>query len=402
MNQSAPAWKLLLVFVVAIGLTVIVLKGGNDVDPKKEPVAPEIEAAQQEAATPVSPKKSIETEDIYAPATLISEGRFAIFGTHHLELEISLSGKFDRMPIGKGKCAYCHLFVEGHKQDRCPDLRGIEKRSHERIKENRYKMFTEKFATTPESVSGLKSKATSGGEYILESIYCPNCYVVEGFGIEGSDDLLSEMPVMSHMPYKMTDYEMISVASYLQSMDTPEDFSKITAPEDWRNYFNKKLPPRLESPKVFASVETLAETEKLTDSVEEIIEKGHCFVCHKIPGIPFARIGVIAPVLTMKTTAALRLASPEYQQAVAEGPAKATTPREYVMESILHPAAFILPGFEDDDGMPGNYRQKLTIGDLQKLVNFLLTIDKETAEKDGLTNRMGIGDPVERGHSKLD
>ncbi len=398
-NQSVPLWKLALVLILAIGLTVVVLKGGN---PTKEAPPAKVEDLEKEVEISVVEKASLDLEKLYSPQTLVKEGEFAIFGTNRPELEISLAGEFDRMPIGKGKCAFCHLFVEGHNQDRCPDLRGVEERSHKRPQEARYKMFSEKYLASPEPISGLKAQAKTGGEYILESIYCPNCYVVEGFGIPGSDDLRSEMPVMNHMPYQLSDYEMIAVASYLQAKDTPGDFSRVTAKEDWKNYFKKKLPLPGDSPKVFASIESLAETEKQTNPVEVIIEKNNCFVCHKIPGIPIAKTGVLGPILAMKSNAARRLASPEYQRAVAEGRAKATTEREYVMESILHPAAFMLPGFRDGDGMPSDYSRKMTIGDVQKLVTFLLTIDESMIEKEDLSGPVGLDELDEREIMKRD
>jgi len=376
-NLSVPPWKLVFVLIVAVGLTVVVLKGTMTSKGKGTKTA----TKQNEAP---------ELKKLYSPATLVSEGEFVIFGTSRPELEISLSGQFDRMPIGKGKCAFCHLFVEGHKQDRCPDLRGLEQRSHARPQEARYKMFSEKYAAVPEPASGFTPKAKTGGEYIIESIYCPDCYVVEGFGLPESGDRLSEMPVMNHMPYLLSDYEIIAVTSYLQTKDTPGDFSKLTAVEDWKSYFNKALPLPDPSPKVFASIESLAETEKLTRSVEEIIEKNGCFVCHKIPGIAIAKSGLIGPILAMKSTAALRLSSPEYQVALAEGRAKAATAREYVMESILDPAAFILPGFGRGDGMPTDYSRKMTLGEVEKLVSYLLTIDESRVEKEDLLSPVGL------------
>ncbi len=384
-NQSVPMWKLVFVFSIAIGLTIVVINGAL----KKK--VPGIKSANEQEAPP-------DLEQLYSSATLVSEGEFVIFGTNRPELEISLSGKFDRMPIGKGKCAFCHLFVEGHKQDRCPDLRGLEQRAHNRPQEDRYKMFSAKYAEAPEPDSGFKPNARTGGEYIIESIYCPNCYVVEGFGIPGSDDLRSEMPVMNHMPYELSDYEIIAVAAYLQTKDTPGDFSKITAVKDWQNYFKKARPLPDNSPKVFASIESLEETEKLTHSIEGIIKKNGCFICHKIPGIAIAKTGLIGPILAMKNTAGLRLSSPEYRLAFSEGRAKARTEREYVMESILEPAAFILPGFGTGEGMPLDYSRKMTLGEVEKLVDYLLTIDESKIKEEGLLSPVGLDekpDPVQ-------
>ena len=40
--------------------------------------------------------------------------------------------------IGKGQCPLCHTFDPGDNIGRCPNLFGVEERSHTRIKEDRY------------------------------------------------------------------------------------------------------------------------------------------------------------------------------------------------------------------------------------------------------------------------
>ncbi len=378
-DQSVPLWKLVLVFIAVIGLTVLVIQGPRTSKEKK-------------AATPVEEKAPLDLDSLFSAETLVSEGEFVIFGRHQPVMETSPSGKFDRMPIGKGKCAHCHIFVEGQRQDIGPNLIGLEQRSHTRLQEARYKMFSEQYANTPEAVSGLKAKATTGGEYILESIYCPSCYVVEGFALPESNDLVSKMPVMNHMPYQLSDYEIIAIASYLQANTSSGGLGKVTAVEDWQNYFKKELPLPEDSPKVFASSVGLPETEKRTDSVEEVIKKNGCSVCHRIPGIEIAQTSFIGPILAMKSIAPRRLASKEYQKAVLEGRAKAMTNRAYVKESILNPGAFISPGFRDGDGMPSDYSQKMTLGDLDKLINFLLTIDETMIKEEDRLSPVGLSE----------
>jgi hypothetical protein len=126
-----------------------------------------------------------------------------------------------------------------------------------------------------------------------------------------------------------------------------------------------------------------------TDTPLQIIQKMGCAVCHKIPTVPHATVGVNGPVLTLKTTAPQRLASPGYRAAVAAGCAGATTAKEYVMESIVDPAAFIVPGY-DPQAAPNtvamfpHYRQKFTPEALELLALFLLTIDEEAAQREGL------------------
>jgi hypothetical protein len=125
------------------------------------------------------------------------------------------------------------------------------------------------------------------------------------------------------------------------------------------------------------------------DSPEVMIQKMGCYVCHKIPHIPSSRNSNVGPILIEKTTAAMRIASSKYQTRVKAGKAHATTPREYVIESILEPSAFIVPGFEksensDESLMYPHYANRFTRRGLEKLVEFLLTLDATAAAQDGL------------------
>ena len=117
-----------------------------------------------------------------------------------------------------------------------------------------------------------------------------------------------------------------------------------------------------------------------TDTPEQIIRKMSCFSCHRVPTIDFANIGVIGPLLIEKTNAPNRIQSPEYRKAVQEGRAKATTPKEYVIESIVNPGAFIVPGFSDD--MFKVYREKFSDAALETIADFLLTLDEDAARKE--------------------
>jgi hypothetical protein len=87
--------------------------------------------------------------------------------------------------------------------------------------------------------------------------------------------------------------------------------------------------------------------------------------------------------------APVRIASPEYLERVKMGMASAKTPREYVIESILNPSAFIVPGFDRKENhlispMYPYYAQRFTQEGLEKLADFLLTLDAKTAAKEGL------------------
>lgn len=314
--------------------------------------------------------------DPFAPERLAAEGKRLVFGVDDPKLNAG-----GRLPIGKGQCPFCHAFLAAQRTDRCPSLIGVEALSHRRPREARYKMFVEKYARTGEPDTGIKPHARTGGEYLIESLYCPNCYTPEGLGVPGSDDAKSPMLVINRLPVGLTDFEIVAVAAYLQSKDTPGDFSKVTAKEDWERYFGKKLaaPAKAEKRRPKESPPPMALPD---DTPERIVQKMGCFNCHKIPTASNAKIGALGPLLILKTNAPNRIKSPEYRKAVQEGRARAATPREYVVESILHPDAFLVPGFPDD--MPHDYKEKFTVEALDKLVDFLLTLDEEAARKQGM------------------
>ncbi|MBI3621291.1 MAG: hypothetical protein HY208_03800 [Nitrospirae bacterium] len=134
-----------------------------------------------------------------------------------------------------------------------------------------------------------------------------------------------------------------------------------------------------------------SQTALPTDTPEAIIQKLGCAVCHKIPGVPHATVGHNGPVLMLKTTAPQRLASAAYQARVKAGLAHATTPMDYVIESIMEPDAFYAPGYDPATNptvipMYAHYKDRFTPEALQFLVLFLLQLDEELARKEGLLN----------------
>ncbi len=327
------------------------------------------------------------------PEKLADMGKMIIFGTSDPEGVLAGGGN----PAGKGQCPLCHQFFLDQKADRCPNLVALpsspdatlrvpeEVRSHNRFKEERYKSFQTKLVNG-EANSGIKPHASSGGEYLIESEYCPNCYVVEGFAIKGTNDSESPMPIINKPPIELTDTEIVSVVSFLQSKDTPGDFSRVNAKESWESYFGKKLDAAPPAPGgAPGTAQVAADAPKIameTDTPEEIVQKMGCFACHKIPGISVAKIGMIGPLLIEGTNAPNRIKSKEYQEAVKAGKASARTPKEYVMESIMKPDAFIVPGFQDD--MLKDFSQKFTFAALEKMAEYLLQQDEAAAIKDGM------------------
>jgi hypothetical protein len=132
-----------------------------------------------------------------------------------------------------------------------------------------------------------------------------------------------------------------------------------------------------------------SQTALPTDTPAVIVQKMGCFVCHKIPTVPNANVGTNGPVLMLRTTAPLRLASPEYRARFKAGLAHATTPLEYVIESIVDPSAFIVPGYDKSVNptvipMYPHYKERFTPEALQFFALFLLQLDESMARQEGL------------------
>ncbi len=326
------------------------------------------------------------------PEELREMGAKIIFGTDDPEGALARGEN----PAGKGQCPLCHQFFPDQKADRCPNLIALptsdpttdpekllqvteEERSHKRPLTGRYKDFEQKLSGG-EQTTGIKPHAKSGGEYLIESEYCPNCFVVAGFALKGTNDMVSPMPIISKAPIELTDTEIVSVVTFLQTRDG--DITKATAKDAWESYFGKKL--GADAPPAAAAGAALAgpTIALATDTPEQIVTKLGCFACHKIPGIAVAKIGMVGPLLIEGTNAPNRIKSPEYQKLFKEGKVHATTPKEYVMESIMTPHLFIVPGFQDD--MLKDFGTKFTFTALSNMADYLLQQTVETAIRDGL------------------
>lgn len=286
--------------------------------------------------------------------------------------------------VGKGQCPLCHTFKAGDIGDRAPNLIGIGPRAGERVKEERYSNFKTK---QDESFQG-SGRATKAVEYIAESHTCPSCYVVSGFGDKGTGDTSSPMPKVHKAPIGLSIPELVAVDVWMFHREG-EDVPPI---EEIQAAYEKFIPEEeriTEAPPAEGAVtgidpKTLVLKE---DEPATIVQKMGCAACHRIPTIDFAKAGVIGPLLTEGTNAARRIKSPEYREAVKAGKAGATTPKDYVIESIMDPSAFIVSGFPAPGGksmMPPNFAEKFTYAGVSKMADFLLSLDVETAKKEGL------------------
>lgn len=87
---------------------------------------------------------------------------------------------------GKGTCLTCHTIGSTSGALRFPDLGNIG------------------------AVAGSREPGRSDVDYLAESIYDPNAYIVEGF--------LPGMPVISKPPISLNDQEILTVIAYLESL----------------------------------------------------------------------------------------------------------------------------------------------------------------------------------------
>nr|MBI3613497.1 hypothetical protein [Nitrospirota bacterium] len=101
----------------------------------------------------------------------------------------------------------------------------------------------------------------------------------------------------------------------------------------------------------------------------QLFARAGCPVCHTIPGIPGAE-GRVGPKLVLGTTGPTRLADPRYR-----GQAKSV--HEYVIESILKPGVYVVPGYPDRT-MPPWYGQKLSAAALDKIAIYLESLGGES------------------------
>jgi hypothetical protein len=98
------------------------------------------------------------------------------------------------------------------------------------------------------------------------------------------------------------------------------------------------------------------------EPITEIFTKAGCSTCHTVPGISGAD-GRVGPPLVLAITGPARLNDPAYR-----GHAK--TVHEYVIESVLEPGLFVVPGYPSGT-MPTWYGAKLSALALEKIASYL-------------------------------
>ena len=273
--------------------------------------------------------------DVYSmtPQQLADEGEKIIFG--------GIGKSKEQGAIGKGQCPLCHAAQEGIIGERAPNLRGVIDRAQERLKDPRYHLGkpNERDTIQHEAFPG-SGTATNTLEYLAESDVCHSCYVVAGYGMRGTHDTDSGAPSSLYAPISLSINDVVAITTWLYVNDgkkppSPGEienaYRKFVDPTKWKILVETRNIPRFEDRPI---AEVLATGH---EAVSDMFRLAQCTACHTIPGI-FRATGKIGPPLGLKTKAATRLKDPSYQ-------GKATTPREYIIESILDPSAYVVPLF---------------------------------------------------------
>jgi len=260
---------------------------------------------------------------------LTNEGEVLMFG--------GLGKSRDGRHVGKAQCPVCHAFHPRPISERGPNLWGITARQR----------------TKPTSL-----------EYLAESHVCPNCYVVAGWGQKGSRDCESPMPKAHLPPINLTIKELVAIDTWIYVHEgkpppSPHDirttYRNLLSQEEW-SYINRDS-------------RVTHETER---SEKHLFLQHACAGCHIIPTIP-AATGTLGPPLYMKTNASTRLNDPAYK-------GNASSPREYIIESILHHDVYIVTDnalYAQTTLSSSHYEDTISTTDLEQMVNYLQNLEED-------------------------
>jgi len=226
----------------------------------------------------------------------------------------------------KGGCLVCHGI--GQAGARAPDLAGVGARA----------------ATRKPGMSAV--------QYLIESLVHPSAFVVEGYP--------PIMPPVDKPPISLNRTELLAVVAYLQSLGgqvtvKPGDLPATVGEAPTASPAAAPTPPAPASGQVGA---TGGGTAVVGDPaagrlIFEDPNKGGCLVCHKVGGKGGGPPG--APPMAPDLTDVGKRLNPEK-----------------IRESILNPAAEIVPGFAPI--MPPIFGEKLKAKEFEDLVAYLASL----------------------------
>jgi mono/diheme cytochrome c family protein len=188
----------------------------------------------------------------------------------------------------------------------------------------------------------------SAAEYLVESLYNPDAFVVEGYSE-------NQMKPVNKSPIRLTDTEILAVISYLVRFGGEMDSQIVSAIEmAQKPWMSDETTATLAPAKQF----TFPGGDALAG--KELFDEAGCSACHEAPGLEREEdaeyIGPnLANIADIQNT-------------------------DYLFESIVDPNAVIVRtagsedvGPNDESGMP-EFRDILTVGQVFDLVAFLETL----------------------------
>lgn len=182
---------------------------------------------------------------------------------------------------------------------------------------------------------GVPGGADTLVDYLVQALYDPGAFLVEGYS--------NIMPVSIRPPAKLSYEEVVAVTNYLQSLGGTPSIKVGDIPR----------PPSEATAGVTTARAAAPSEMSITDPLV-MLTTFQCLECHSLkPGEV-----IIGPPFD---AAALR-------QAAAERGASAEA---YTMEAVVNPRAFERRGFPEEI-MPQDYGKRLTAGQLQAMVTYLL------------------------------
>lgn len=140
---------------------------------------------------------------------------------------------------GKGTCLTCHT-IGSNQPTRFPDLENIGVRAKTR------------------------KKGYSAVDYLAETLYEPNAYIVEGYN--------PGMPTINKPPINLTDQEILTVIAYLQSLGSTPTVTMQT---------KLKYASETSTTKAAATTPATAKASTEDESPQSLFTKYLCVTCHK-------------------------------------------------------------------------------------------------------------------------
>lgn len=198
-----------------------------------------------------------------------------------------------------------------------------------------------------------EGRAVTDREYVIESILSPATYTVPG-------DWSSPMPETYHED--MTNEELADILAWLETFsDTGDAPAETSEPEVADEILAIGDPER--GREIF---EIAGDGDRLRGKNAAI--KYRCFGCHADEnpeyGPPFTATGDLPHILERGD---LRIADPAYE-------GRAATNREYLIESIFLPEAYVLPG-EWAEAMPATFHQRITDEELANIMAWIESLE---------------------------